>query len=139
MTPADRSDGWRREYVLRETDRHVHAITGLRPLSVAADCIGHVAIRLAALISELDPGVDSSLDGSSAMWLDLGAHATVVRTSDHALDAVLCALLGEPEPSPPGQGSIAVGDPQHGSRQRGHGRTLRRGTARGEPSYDRSA
>ncbi len=66
-TPADRSDGWRREYVLRETDRHVHATTGLRPLSVAADYIGHVAIRLAALISELDPTIDSSLDGSGAI------------------------------------------------------------------------
>lgn len=132
-TPADRSDGWRREYVLRQTDRHVHATTGLRPLSVAADYIGHVAIRLAALISELDPGVDSSLDGSGAIaetypaaalltwglphrgykgaanqaprdtivdglltaapWLDLGPHAAVVRGSDHALDAVLCALV----------------------------------------------
>ena len=131
--PADRSDGWRREYVLRETDRHVHATTGLRPLSVAADYIGHVAIRLAALIAELDPSVDSSLDGSgaiaetypaaalltwglphrgykgaanqtardaivddllaSAPWLELGHHVEVVRASDHALDAVLCALV----------------------------------------------
>ncbi len=131
--PAGRPDGWRREYVLRETDRHVHATTGLRPLSVAADYIGHVAIRLVALISELDPAVDSALDGSGAIaetypaaallrwglphrgykgsanqvareaivdgllaaapWLDLGTHATVVRASDHALDAVLCALV----------------------------------------------
>lgn len=130
---ADRSDGWRREYVLRETDRHVHATTGLRPLSVAADYIGHVAIRLAALIAELDPSLDSSLDGSgaiaetypaaalltwglphrgykgagnqtardavidgllaSAPWLDLGTYAEVVRGSDHALDAILCALV----------------------------------------------
>ena len=133
QAPADRSDGWRREYVLRATDQHVHATTGLRPLSVAADYIGHVAIRLAALIAELDPSVDSSLDGSgaiaetypaaalltwglphrgykgaanqaardavvdgllaSAPWLDLGTHAEIVRSSDHALDAVLCALV----------------------------------------------
>ncbi len=66
-SPTNRPDGWRREYVLRETDRHVQATTGLRPLSVAADYIGHVAIRLAALISELGPGVDSSLDGSGAI------------------------------------------------------------------------
>lgn len=65
--PGDRPSGWRREYALRETDRHVQATIGLSPLSVAADKIGHVAIRLVALISELDPAVDSSLDGSGAI------------------------------------------------------------------------
>lgn len=67
QVPGDRPSGWRREYALRETDRHVQATIGLSPLSVSADKIGHVAIRLVALISELDRTIDSSLDGSGAI------------------------------------------------------------------------
>ncbi len=129
----DLPSGWRREYVLRETDRHLHDTLGVSPLSVAADKIGHVAIRLAALLAQVSPHIDVRLDGSGALievypaaalrvwnltsrgykgaanhatrgalvdqlleaapWLSLGSYEAVVRTSDHALDAVICALV----------------------------------------------
>lgn len=59
--------GWRREYVLRQTDLFVHAETGLVPLSVAADRIGHTALRLASLMAQLGPDVDAARDGSGAI------------------------------------------------------------------------
>jgi len=45
--------GWRRGLTLRLTDRVVQAETGLTPLSVAADRIGHVALRCAGLLAQL--------------------------------------------------------------------------------------
>ncbi len=59
--------GWRREYVLRATDRWIHDNLGLVPLSVAADRIGHTAIRLAALMARLGDHIRSPLDGSGAV------------------------------------------------------------------------
>ncbi|MGC5015148.1 DUF429 domain-containing protein [Streptosporangium sp. DT93] len=44
---------WRRNLALRVTDRVVHDLTGLTPLSVSADRIGHTAMRCAALLAEL--------------------------------------------------------------------------------------
>jgi predicted nuclease with RNAse H fold len=44
---------WRRELAYRATDRFVIEHSGLRPLSVAADRIGHAAMRCAALLAEL--------------------------------------------------------------------------------------
>jgi predicted nuclease with RNAse H fold len=44
---------WRRRLTLRLTDRVVHAETGLTPLSVSADRIGHVALRCAGLLATL--------------------------------------------------------------------------------------
>jgi predicted nuclease with RNAse H fold len=44
---------WRRGLTLRLTDRVVQAETGLTPLSVAADRIGHVALRCAGLLAQL--------------------------------------------------------------------------------------
>jgi hypothetical protein len=44
---------WRRGLTLRLTDRVVAAETGLTPLSVAADRIGHVALRCASLLARL--------------------------------------------------------------------------------------
>src|SRR5260370_32385336 len=44
---------WRRQLSVRLTDRVVHADTGLTPLSVAADRIGHVALRCAGLLAQL--------------------------------------------------------------------------------------
>lgn len=44
---------WRRRLTLRLTDRVVQAETGLTPLSVAADRIGHVALRCAWLLAQL--------------------------------------------------------------------------------------
>jgi predicted nuclease with RNAse H fold len=44
---------WRRRLTLRLTDRVVHAETGLTPLSVSADRIGHVALRCAGLLALL--------------------------------------------------------------------------------------
>lgn len=131
--PIELGQGWRREYVLRATDRWVHETVGLLPLSVAADRIGHTAIRLAALMAQLGAHVRGPLDGSGALaevypaaalkvwglahrgykrsanaagrnalvdeiqlaapWLDFGPHESMVRASDDALDAVVCALV----------------------------------------------
>jgi predicted nuclease with RNAse H fold len=44
---------WRRGLTLRLTDRVVAAETGLTPLSVSADRIGHVALRCAGLLAQL--------------------------------------------------------------------------------------
>jgi predicted nuclease with RNAse H fold len=44
---------WRRDLALRVTDQIVHSVTGLSPLSVSADRIGHTAMRCAALLSGL--------------------------------------------------------------------------------------
>ncbi|UQU61822.1 DUF429 domain-containing protein [Couchioplanes caeruleus] len=49
--PADRS--WRRRLAWRHTDEVVRAATGLVPLSVSADRIGHTAMRCAALQAAL--------------------------------------------------------------------------------------
>ncbi len=65
--PSDLPDGWRRDYVLRDTDRHIHASYGLTPLSVAADRIAHVAIKLAALMGRLGPHIRAPLDGSGSL------------------------------------------------------------------------
>lgn len=52
--PADLPGrAWRRNLALRLTDQHVHARTGLTPLSVSADRIGHAAMRCAALLARL--------------------------------------------------------------------------------------
>lgn len=65
--PSNLPEGWRRDYVLRETDRSIHASYGLTPLSVAADRIAHVAIRFAALMGRLGPHIRSPLDGSGSL------------------------------------------------------------------------
>jgi predicted nuclease with RNAse H fold len=44
---------WRRQLAWRVTDEAVRAETGLIPLSVAADRIGHAAMRCAGLLAEL--------------------------------------------------------------------------------------
>ncbi|MCO5997241.1 DUF429 domain-containing protein [Actinoallomurus rhizosphaericola] len=48
-----RGRDWRRNLALRLTDRVVRERTGLTPLSVSADRIGHAAMRCAALLSRL--------------------------------------------------------------------------------------
>ena len=64
---ANLPSGWRRDYVFRYTDRWIHETIGLVPLSVAADRIGHTAIRLAALMANLGPHINAPLDGSGAL------------------------------------------------------------------------
>ncbi len=64
---ADLPKGWRRDYVLRDTDRWIHETVGIVPLSVAADRIGHTAIRLAALMAQLGPHISAPFDGSGAL------------------------------------------------------------------------
>ncbi|GAA3609146.1 DUF429 domain-containing protein [Nonomuraea rosea] len=44
---------WRRDLALRVTDQVVYEETGLTPLSVPADRIGHAAMRCAAILAEL--------------------------------------------------------------------------------------
>lgn len=60
----DLAPGWRRQFTLRETDRWIQGTTGLTPLSVSADRIGHTALRLAALRSKLGNHIRAPLDGS---------------------------------------------------------------------------
>jgi hypothetical protein len=64
--PVDRPAGWRRPYVMRSTDLFVQHV-GMPTLSIVADKIGHVAIRLAALMCEVDSGVNTARDGSGAI------------------------------------------------------------------------
>jgi predicted nuclease with RNAse H fold len=57
---------WRRDLTLRVTDQVTQESTGLIPLSVSADRIGHTAMRCAGLLAELTrPGrlVDRSGEG----------------------------------------------------------------------------
>lgn len=57
---------WRRRLAWRVTDEAVRAETGLIPLSVAADRIGHAAMRCAGLLAQLarqDQPVDRCGDG----------------------------------------------------------------------------
>lgn len=64
-TPPSSDRAWRRSLTLRATDLHVHARTGLTPLSVSADRIGHAAVRLAAILAALeDRGIGCERDGS---------------------------------------------------------------------------
>jgi predicted nuclease with RNAse H fold len=51
--PEGRGRAWRRDLTLRVTDQVVYAETGLTPLSVSADLIGHTAMRCAALLAVL--------------------------------------------------------------------------------------
>ncbi|MEU0565065.1 DUF429 domain-containing protein [Nonomuraea sp. NPDC005983] len=44
---------WRRDLALRVTDQAVYEQTGLTPLSVSADRIGHATMRCAAVLAEL--------------------------------------------------------------------------------------
>lgn len=46
------ADGWKRRLTMRLSDQVVQAETGLTPLSVSADLIGHVALRCACLLAE---------------------------------------------------------------------------------------
>lgn len=51
--PASAGRDWRRALTLRRTDLVVRDATGLMPLSVSADRIGHAAMRCAALLARL--------------------------------------------------------------------------------------
>ncbi|MBA4608831.1 DUF429 domain-containing protein [Aeromicrobium sp. Marseille-Q0843] len=55
---------WRGKYTHRATDHWVREEFGVQPLSVSADKLGHVAIRLSSLIARLEPAEDFPLDGS---------------------------------------------------------------------------
>jgi predicted nuclease with RNAse H fold len=64
--PADRA--WRRGLAWRHTDEVVRARTGLVPLSVSADRIGHTALRCAVLQAALAAeGVDVDRTGAGAI------------------------------------------------------------------------
>jgi len=52
---------WRRRLAWRVTDEAVHDATGLNPLSVSADRIGHTAMRGAAILARLD-GLGRAVD-----------------------------------------------------------------------------
>lgn len=51
--PEGLGRAWRRDLALRVTDQVVHEQTGLTPLSVSADRIGHATMRCAAVLAEL--------------------------------------------------------------------------------------
>jgi predicted nuclease with RNAse H fold len=67
----------KRSLTLRATDHFVHSQFGLRPLSVSADLIGHVAIRAVGLLEQLaaaDVAVDrSGVSGRVAETYPAGA------------------------------------------------------------------
>jgi predicted nuclease with RNAse H fold len=66
VTPPAPGSGalWRRRLAYRMTDEVVRASTGLIPMSVSADRIGHAAFRAAGLLSSLSPdGVPISRAG----------------------------------------------------------------------------
>lgn len=66
--PEYQGIAWRRTLANRMTDLQVAKRPGLRPLSVAADRIGHAALRCAWLLSELDrAGVDVDRAGNGAV------------------------------------------------------------------------
>jgi Protein of unknown function (DUF429) len=52
--PPDAGRLWRRGLAWRATDEAVREATGLIPLSVSADRIGHAALRAAALLARID-------------------------------------------------------------------------------------
>lgn len=59
---------WRRQLAWRHTDEAVRAATGLIPLSVAADRIGHAAMRCAGLLARLgNAGRPVDRDGSGTV------------------------------------------------------------------------
>ena len=63
--PESSGREWRRNLTLRRTDIWVHAHTGLTPLSVSADRIGHAALRWAAISARLSlGGTDVRRDGA---------------------------------------------------------------------------
>lgn len=62
--PATSGRDWRRGLTMRATDLDVTRRTGLIPLSVSADRIGHAALRWAAVAASLaEQGVDTRRDG----------------------------------------------------------------------------
>lgn len=54
IPPGGSGRDWRRTLAYRATDEAVHQLIGLHPLSVAADRIGHTAMRCAALLAQLE-------------------------------------------------------------------------------------
>jgi predicted nuclease with RNAse H fold len=59
---------WRRQLAWRHTDETVRAVTGIIPLSVAADRIGHAAMRCAGLLARLgNLGSPVNRDGSGTV------------------------------------------------------------------------
>lgn len=63
--PGSTGDEWRRGLAMRETDRAVHARTGLTPLSVSTDRIAHPALRWAGIEARLrEEGIDVARDGT---------------------------------------------------------------------------
>ncbi|OYO13639.1 hypothetical protein CGZ94_11820 [Enemella evansiae] len=66
--PESTGPDWRREHVLRATDRWVHEQFGLTPLSVAADRIAHPALRWAGIEARLrEHGSDLTRDGTGVV------------------------------------------------------------------------
>ena len=66
--PASSGRPWRRGMSMRATDLFVHDRTGLTPLSVSADRIGHTALRWAAVAATLAAhGADTRRDGQGLL------------------------------------------------------------------------
>ena len=59
---------WRRQLAWRQTDEAVRAQTGLIPLSVAADRIGHAAMRCAGLLAQLASQGQPGTAAEQASW-----------------------------------------------------------------------
>jgi predicted nuclease with RNAse H fold len=68
VPPEGAGRAWRRGLAWRQTDEAVRALTGLVPLSVSADRIGHTTMRCAVLLSRLAKvGHHVDRDGSAVV------------------------------------------------------------------------
>ena len=69
LIPAGQSgQQWRQDLAWRRTDKTIKTETGIVPLSVAADKIGHVAMRCAGLLAKLSAaGTPVERDGSGTV------------------------------------------------------------------------
>lgn len=67
-SPMSTGPQWRRELALRTTDREIHRLTGLMPLSVSANLIAYPAFRWAGIEARLrESRINVNRDGSGAV------------------------------------------------------------------------
>ena len=98
---------WRRKLAFRETDRHVCAVTGRWPLSVATDRLGMTALRCSGLLTRLKrAGIDVDRTGaghvvevypgaSLRMWgFDSAGYRNSVEIRSQLLESLLQQLPG---------------------------------------------
>jgi hypothetical protein len=113
---------WRRELALRHTDKTIFEETGITPLSVAADKIGHVAMRCAGLLAKLSAaGTPVQRDGSGNVTEVYPAASLKQRLrSRPRMISAACPMIAHPQRTP------TRTDRRIGARRRGVPRSFRR-------------